>query len=197
MYKTFLRDADYKTSLRDAEYETEIASLSCTMYTHATADKFGGQCVNSCSARSENIWASDMWVKLLSPSLLLLTLSSSFFNAVFLMLSFSNIKSHVTIDVRRWGRVCSELSDSLHRPISLSRDPIFYPSHVPPPPPPSISSSISLIFWFGSVYLSSNLNMKPDQSVYFAPISFAQAYEQETFDIKGIGGSSEILVGNC
>ena len=90
----------------------------------------------------------------------------------------------------------SELWDSLHRPLSLSRDPIFYPSHVPPPPP-SISSSISLIFWFGSVYLSSNLNMKPDQSVYFAPISFAQAYEQETFDIKGIGGSSEILVGNC
>ena len=115
------------------------------------------------------------------------------------MLSFSNIKSHVTIDVKRWGRVCSELSDSLHRPISLSRDPIFYPSHVPPPPP-SISSSISLIFWFGSVYLSSNLNTKPDQSVYFAPISFAQAYEQETFDIKGIGGNADhwtILVGNC
>ena len=56
---------------------------------------------------------------------------------------------------------------------------------------------LSLIFWFGSVYLSSNLNMKPDQCVYFAQISFAQAYEQETFDIKGIGGSSEILVGNC
>ena len=111
-----LRDAGYKTFLRDAEYETEIASLSCAMYTHATADKFGGQCVNSCSGRSENIWASDMWVKLLSPSLLLFLFHPLFLNPLFLLLSSSNIiKPHVNIwssDVIKWGWLCPELSDS-------------------------------------------------------------------------------------
>ena len=148
-------------------------------HTHATAGKFGGQCVNSCSGRSENIWASDMWVKLLSPSLLLFLFHPLFLNPLFLLLSSSNIiKPHVNIwssDVIKWGWLCPELSDSpqawglayrvIQSFVLLTCLPL------------RLFHLLSLIFWFGSVYLSSNLNMGPDQSVYSVPIRFAQDYE--------------------
>ena len=88
----------------------------CT-HTHATADKFGGQCVNSCWGRSGNIWASDMWVKLFSPAPLLLPLSSSFFGICCFLKIFKWIVMKIYVNiwsfhVRRWGGVYSELSDS-------------------------------------------------------------------------------------